>query len=190
MTKSVIVPLADGFEEIEAVSVIDILRRGGVKVTTAGLHPGVAKGAHGIDIQPDTTLDTALDMKADMVVLPGGMPGAEHLRDDPRVMALLQRVHEQGGYACAICAAPMALGAAGLTAGRTVTSYPGFGDQFSHGPYVEDRVVVDGKVITSRGPGTATEFALTLLETLVGPQKAREVADGLLAVRSPAPRVV
>ena len=187
MSKTVLVPLADGFEEIEAVTVIDVLRRADLEVVTAGIgDPSVARGAHGIDVVPDVGIGDVDGPAIDMIVLPGGMPGAAALQSDPRVQSLIEAVHERGGWTCAICAAPMALGPSGVTAGRTVTSYPGFGERFEHGTYLEERVVVDGRVVTSRSPGTAMEFALTLVEKLVGPEKAGELSRTMLVER-PAP---
>ena len=185
MTKKVVVPLADGFEEIEAVTIIDVLRRAGVDVVTAGLgSPEATHGAHGIDVVPDTVIDTIDAGAVDMVVLPGGMPGAAALTEDPRIQELLKTVAARGGWTCAICAAPMALGPSGVTAGKSVTSYPGFGDRFDHGPYLDERVVVDGSVITSRSPGTAMEFALTLVDKLCGPEVVGELVASMLVDRA------
>lgn len=169
---SVLVPLAPGCEEIEAVTVIDILRRAGIEVTTAGLTEGVVRASRGTVLLPDVTLDEALKKDYDMVVLPGGMPGSEHLNNDGRVIALLQRMAAAGKFVTAICAAPMALHAAGILEKKRATSYPGVLDELpgSH-VYLEDAVVVDGNIATSRGPGTAMDFALTLVELLAGKAK-------------------
>jgi len=166
MTKA-IVPLANGFEEIEAVTIIDVLRRAGVDVTVAGVSELDVVGAHGIRIQADLHLADAARDTYDAVVLPGGLPGATNLRDDPRVLAAVREVVDQGGTAAAICAAPIVLEAAGLLRGRRVTCYPGFGvDLRSAADVVEDRVVEDGQIVTSRGPGTAMDFALALVARL------------------------
>lgn len=178
----VLVPLAPGFEEIEAVAIIDVLRRAGVHVVVAGLRAGPIQGSHQITLTPDTTLDAAQHERFDMLVLPGGMPGAEHLRDDPRVQAAIRATRDHGGYTAAICAAPIALSQAGVTQGKRATSYPGFDAQVACASYVEDRVVVDGKVITSRGPGTALEFALALVELLQGAAKAAQLRRGMLVL--------
>lgn len=181
MTK-VLVPLANGFEDIEATTIVDILRRAGVEVVTAGLVDGLVQGSRGTRVQPDVRLDDVKDEDFAMIALPGGMPGAEYLRRDERVIALLRRHAQAGRYTTAICAAPIALAEAGLLAGRRATSYPGFVDKLDlpDTQYVVEPVVVDGKVVTSRGPGTAMDFALTLVELLVGLDKRKQVEAGLM----------
>jgi protein deglycase len=178
---AVVVPLAAGFEEIEAITIVDVLRRAGQDVATAGLKPGPCTGSHGIPVTPDCTIDEIDPAAVRMVVLPGGMPGAATLRDDPRVVRLLQDAAAKGAFTAAICAGPIALAKAGLHQGKRVTSYPGFGKELGGGTYVEDRVVVDGKVVTSRGPGTALEFALTLVRLLKDERTANELKQTLLA---------
>ncbi|MEW5768989.1 MAG: DJ-1 family glyoxalase III [Pseudomonadota bacterium] len=178
----VLVPLAPGFEDLEAVTIVDLLRRAGVEVVTAGLHAGLVQGARGTRVQPDAALDEVLDQAFDMIALPGGMPGAEHLKNDARVQALLQRLAAAGKYTAAICAAPIALAQAGLLGGHRATSYPGFLDQATPPgvTYLEQPVVVDGKVVTSRGPGTAMDFALALVELLAGKARRDQVEAGLV----------
>jgi protein deglycase len=179
---SVLVPLAHGFEDLEAVTIIDILRRAGIAVVTAGLKPGLVLGSRGTRIQPDATLDEAMTQDYDLIALPGGLPGADHLRDDPRILKLLRDMAAAGKHTAAICAAPMALAAAGLLTGRKATAYPGVLDSLDL-PNTQkrgDAVVVDGKVVTSRGPGTAMDFALTLVELLVGVEKREQVEAGLV----------
>lgn len=168
----VLIPLAPGCEEIEAVTAIDILRRAGIEVTAAGLSSGPVRASRGTVLLPDATLDEALKNDYDMIVLPGGMPGSEHLKDDPRIISLLQRMAREGKFVTAICAAPMALHAAGLLEGKRATSFPGVLDKLpgSHA-YQQDAVVVDGNIATSRGPGTAMDFALQLVELLAGKPK-------------------
>jgi 4-methyl-5(b-hydroxyethyl)-thiazole monophosphate biosynthesis len=158
MPKRVLVPLAAGFEEIEAITVIDILRRAGVEVVVAGLLPGLVAGRSGIPVKPDVALDDVLKGPAfDMIALPGGMPASLALRDDPRIAAALIRTHEEGGYVAAICAAPIALERAGLLAGRKATCHPGMAEELSGPSHNADRVVISGRVVTSRAPGTAMD---------------------------------
>jgi len=180
--KSVAVFLAPGFEEIEAVTIIDVLRRADLKVTVAGLTEGLITGSHRIAIMPDTSLEKIRPEAFDMVVLPGGIPGTDHLREDPRVIDFLQNMARQGKHTCAICAAPTVLKAAGLVEGKKITSHPFFREALKELDYREDRVVEDGLVVTSRGPGTAMEFTLDLVRILAGREKAEELA-GMMVVR-------
>jgi 4-methyl-5(b-hydroxyethyl)-thiazole monophosphate biosynthesis len=177
----VLVPLAPGCEELEAVTVVDLLRRAGITVVTAGLERGPVRASRGVVLVPDTDLDAALGQEYDMVVLPGGLPGADHLDRDPRVRALLRKMADSGRFTAAICAAPKVLASAGLLAGKQATAYPGVLDAIvPPGATLRgDAVVADGKVITSRGPGTAMDFALTLIEQLVG-RTARERVEAAL----------
>jgi len=173
--------LANGFEEIEAVTVIDVLRRGGVECTVVGVGTRAPTGSHAITVTADVAIDDlGEDATWDVVVLPGGMPGATNLRDDPRVQAIVRRQHERGAALAAICAAPIALAPAGVLAGRRVTSYPGFLPQLGDVEYVEDEVVTDGGLVTSRGAGTAMAFALALVERLRGREVARDVGARML----------
>jgi 4-methyl-5(b-hydroxyethyl)-thiazole monophosphate biosynthesis len=177
--KSVLVLFAAGSEELETVTIVNILRRGGISVTLAGLEAGALCGSRGIVLVPDTTLDDALQHSYDMVVLPGGQPGTDHLKADERVAGLLQQMSQQGKYVTAICAAPSVLASAGLLDGKQATSFPGSLDAF---PLVMKRstaVMEDGMLITSRGPGTAMDFALTLVERLAGKEKRLAVEAGL-----------
>ena len=175
----VLVPLAQGCEEIEAVTVIDILRRAGITVVSAGLDDLPVLASRGVLLLPDTTLDTALHESFDMIVLPGGQPGTNNLKADKRIIALLQQMAKQGKYIAAICAAPSVLATAGLLDGKQATSFPGALEPFPKVKQQQAAIVEDGKFITSRGPGTAMDFALTLVERLVGKGKRKEVESGL-----------
>jgi len=178
----VLVPLANGCEELEAVTVIDLLRRAGIEVVAAGLEDGPVTASRGVVLIPDTSLDQVLEDDFDMIVLPGGLPGADHLDADPRIHSLLQRMAEQERYTAAICAAPKVLLSAGLLDGREATAYPGVIDGLmaENSRLLADAVVTDGKVVTSRGPGTAMDFALTLIERLLGADKREEVETPLM----------
>ncbi|MEO8332878.1 MAG: DJ-1 family glyoxalase III [Gallionella sp.] len=176
---SVLVPLAQGCEEIEAVTVIDILRRAGITVVSAGLDDQPVRASRGVTLAPDTTLDAALQNSFDMIVLPGGQPGTNNLKADPRIIALLKKMSQQGKYVAAICAAPSVLASAGLLDGKKATSFIGALDPFPHVMQQHAAVVEDGRLITSRGPGTAMDFALTLVERLAGKAKRQEVEAGL-----------
>lgn len=181
----VLVPLAEGFEEIEAVTVVDLLRRAGIEVHTASLDGPRVTGSHGIALMADIAFDAAMADDYDMIVLPGGMPGAEHLKNDPRVTSLLRRFATAGRFTAAICAAPSVLAHAGLLEERSATSYPGFLNADS-APGIrlrDDAVVVDGKVVTSRGAGTAMEFGLALIELLAGVEVRQQVAERLQLTR-------
>jgi 4-methyl-5(b-hydroxyethyl)-thiazole monophosphate biosynthesis len=177
----VLVVLAEGFEEIEAVTIVDLLRRAGIEVRTASLAGREVTGSHDITVLADARLDEVEAGDYDMIVLPGGMPGTTHLKSDARVARLLRQFAASGRYTAAICAAPSVLAHAGLLEGRRATSFPGFLTPGS-APGIrlsEDAVVVDGKVATSRGPGTAVPFGLALIELLEGPEARREVQDRL-----------
>jgi len=178
----VLIPLANGCEELEAVTVIDLLRRAGIEVVSAGLTDGPVTASRGVVLIPDRSLDQVLDDDFDMIVLPGGLPGADYLDADPRIHALLQRMAEQERYTAAICAAPKVLLNAGLLDGRKATAYPGVIDGLmtENSQLLVDAVVTDGKVVTSRGPGTAMDFALTLIERLLGADKREEVETPLM----------
>jgi len=164
----VLVPLAPGCEELEAVTVIDLLRRAQIEVVAAGLAPGPVIGSRGTVLLPDNTLDVALKQDYDMIVLPGGQPGATNLENDARILALLKKMAAAGKFTAAICAAPKVLAVAGLLEGKRATCYPGALDtqQFPAIRLETKAVVRDGQVLTSRGPGTAMDFALALIEVL------------------------
>jgi 4-methyl-5(b-hydroxyethyl)-thiazole monophosphate biosynthesis len=178
--KTALVLFAEGSEELEAVTIVNILRRGGVSVSLAGLTSGALRGSRGITLQPDTLLEAALNQEFDMIVLPGGQPGTNNLIADARVLQLVKKMHAQGKYVTAICAAPSVLATAGLLDGKRATSFPTALNNFPNVNLQAAAVVEDGTLITSRGPGTAMDFALTLLERLVGAAKRVEVEAGLV----------
>jgi 4-methyl-5(b-hydroxyethyl)-thiazole monophosphate biosynthesis len=178
--QTVVVPLLPGFEEIEAVTIIDVLRRAELKVLVASTRIGPVRGSHDIEIAADTVLADVVADQVDMIALPGGMPGAANLARDAEVQRLIHQLAEAGKFTCAVCAAPIALAAAGVHRGKRITSYPGFEPQLEGGTLVQDRVVIDGTVVTSRGPGTVMEFALTLVGLLRGQTAQADVARRML----------
>ena len=178
-TPSVLVPLAAGCEELEAVTIIDLLHRAGIAVTVAGLQPGPVTASRGVGLMPDTTIDEALTRRYDAVVLPGGQPGTDNLVADERITALLGSMDRQGLWIGAICAAPKVLFRAGVLKDRTASAYPGVLEAEGHDHLSNDPVTRDGHVITSRGPGTAMDFALTLIEQLAGRDTRNEVEAAL-----------
>ncbi len=179
MPKRVLIPLAQGCEELEAVTIIDLLRRAEITVITAGLDNNPVTASRKTVLIPDTDLDTALTEEFDMVVLPGGLPGADYLDKDPRISDMLVKMANSEKFTAAICAAPKVLASAGLLKGKQATAYPGVLESDTDTEITGEAVVTAGKVITSRGPGTAMDFALTLIEQLVGKDKRDEVEKGL-----------
>lgn len=181
MPATVCVPLAPGFDEIEAVTIIDILRRADLTVLVAGTAPGPIRGSHGITITPDTTIDAVDAETLDMVALPGGMPGTLGLRDHPGVRALVTRLAARGRYTAAICAAPMVLAACDLLGGKRATSHPSVREHIHGAIYEEQPVVADGTVVTSRGAGTAMAFALRLVSLLRDDETAARLRVAMVA---------
>jgi 4-methyl-5(b-hydroxyethyl)-thiazole monophosphate biosynthesis len=175
----VIVPLADGAEEMELVIIADTLRRAEWQVVLAGLDVGPVTASRGVKLVPDAPLDALNGATFDMIVLPGGMPGTEKLRADPRVIDLVEDMAADGKWVAAICAAPLVLEAAGLLADRAFTSHPSVADRLPSGERREERVVVDGRLVTSQGPGTCMEFALKLVELVDGADKAAAIGDAM-----------
>ncbi len=172
--------LAPGYEELEAVTVIDVLRRAGVEILITGLSDDPVPSAREVKIVPDTTIDQLDPAELDMVVLPGGLPGVANLKKDPRVKELLDQVNQRGKVCAAICAAPGALASFGLLKGKKATIYPSLREELKGAELSDAPVVVDGHVVTSQGPGTALSFAFKLAEILVGPEKAQKVAQAML----------
>lgn len=177
---AVLVPLAPGCEELEAVTIIDLLRRAGIEVISAGLSAEPVTASRGVVLIADQSLDTALQRDYDMIVLPGGGTGADHLQNDSRIINRLRQMATDGHHVAAICAAPKVLAHAGLLEGKNATAYPGVLENMSNVTHNTAAVVIDGNIVTSRGPGTAMDFALTLVEILVGKSKRDEVEKGLV----------
>jgi len=178
--KNALVLFAEGSEELEAITIVNILRRGGITVTLAGLSIGALRGSRGTVILPDASLDEVLENNFDMIVLPGGQPGTKHLRADQRVIHLLQKMAAETRYVTAICAAPSVLAAAGLLEGKRATCFPTCLDEFSAISIQTDAIIEEGKIITSRGPGTAMDFALLLVERLSSRANRDTVEAGLV----------
>lgn len=184
---SVVVPLAEGFEEIEAVTVIDVLRRADLPLATAAVGCPDAqllvRGAHGLVVQADMRLEDVDVEQLELLVLPGGQPGTTHLLGEPRIAQLARRMVQRGKPVGAICAAPLVLQAAGLLEGRSATCYPSVKDRMGGTRLVEAPVVVDGLLTTSQGVGTALDFALALVEQLRGAEAADRLAHAMVAER-------
>jgi len=180
-----LIVIADGIEEIEAVTQIDLLRRAGVTVTVAAPVSKTVSCSRGVTLVADTHLDEITDQPFDLISLPGGMPGAEHLRDSPSLIRMLKKQQQQKRWIGAICASPaVALLPHGLLDGYQATCYPSFQPLLAQAPHcelVDQPVVCDRKFITSQGPGTALAFSLTLVEVLCSKQQRDALADALLA---------
>ncbi len=179
MSKKVLVPIADGTEELEAVAIIDCLRRVGADVRVASVQNLQITTSRKIKITADCLLKDCVNEAFDLIALPGGMPGAEHLRDCKELVEMLKKQKESGRFYAAICASPaVVLEHHGLLADKKATCYPGMGGKLK--VLLNQRVVVDGNCITSQGPGTALEFALKLVEVLFGAEKSKELAKAMI----------
>ena len=179
--KTVLLFLADGFEEIEALATVDVLRRAGVQVTTVSINPaGLVTGAHGIPVMADVLFEQAQYADADMLILPGGMPGAANLDAHEGLRRLITAHAEAGKWLAAICAAPMVYGHMGLLSGRKATCYPGFEGELDGAAYTAAPVEKDGNIITGKGPAVVLPFAYTLAEVLVGGEIVAQVKAGML----------
>jgi 4-methyl-5(b-hydroxyethyl)-thiazole monophosphate biosynthesis len=176
----VAVLLADGFEEVEAMAIIDILRRADITVVIAGLHEGYIESTRHVKVIPDTGIDTIRADNFDMLVLPGGQPGADNLNADERVKNLIREFYDKGKLTGAICAAPYVLANAGILEGRQATAYPTFKDRLGTALYQDQNVVIDGQVLTSKGPGTALHFGIAIVESLAGREKAEAIKEAML----------
>jgi 4-methyl-5(b-hydroxyethyl)-thiazole monophosphate biosynthesis len=179
----VVVFLAEGFEEIEALTVVDVLRRGNVEVESVSVSDKIkVTGAHNIEVKADRLFDKTKEESAEMVVLPGGYNGMLNLKAHSGVNEVCAYLAEKDKYVTAICAAPSVLGVKGLLKGKRAVCYPGFEEQLEGAEIgrADEKVVVDGRFVTSKGPGTAADFALTLLALLAGEETADKVKAGML----------
>ncbi len=182
MLKNALIILAEGFEEIEATTVIDVLRRASISVTVCGLRGILVTGSRGIKVQADIELE-AFNDDFDALILPGGSKGAQNLSESQRLQSLIKKADQEGKIIAAICAAPaVVLAPLGILDGKTATCFPGMEDDFSDKTkFSRENVVLDGNLITSRGPGTAIEFALKVVERLIGPDIVKDLRKKLLA---------
>lgn len=175
-----LIPVADGSEEIEFTTIVDVLARGGVQVVTAGVNGKEVRGSHGLRMVPDHLISEVLHEQFDLIACPGGMPGAEHLRDSAELRNLIEKQFTANKLVAAICASPAVIFSEyGILANHRATCYPGsFQNKIPN--YVDEEVVVDGNIVTSQGPATAMPFALKLVELLRGEEIALKVKKGLL----------
>lgn len=176
--------LADGFEEVEALTVVDYLRRMDIVVDTVSITKDLkVRGAHDINVMADKLIDDLKDVASYKgAIIPGGLPGATNLRDESKVIEIVQEINENDNLVAAICAGPIVLERAGLIKGKNLTSYPGFEDDLKDGNHLGENVVKDGNMITSRGPALAVDFAIEIVEYLLGEEKAKELKKDILYV--------
>lgn len=172
--------IADGYEELEAVTVVDILRRAHIVVDVCSVIKPMATSARNLSINADIHISEADASDYDAVILPGGIPGAHHLNDSKEVFEILKKMNAENKLICAICAAPYVLAEKGFLDGKTATCYPSFKDYIKN--YSEENVVTDGNIITSRGPATAPEFAFTIVAKLKNDKTANEIKKAMLYV--------
>ena len=177
----ILVPMASGLEEIEAVTIVDVLRRADLEVIAAGCEEGPVRGSRGVVLLPDELMDAWLERTPAAIVLPGGAEGARRLAADARVRSVIQRVLAGGGVVGAICAGPLVLASMGLLDGRPCTCHPSVSEQMGAANVREDRVWVDGDIITGKGPGASLDFALAVVERLCGAEVAQQVASPMYA---------
>lgn len=183
--------LAPGFEEIEAITPIDVLRRAGMPVKIVSVTDSmIVTGAHGVGIKAEMLYDDAAIGRAEWLILPGGLPGADNLHEHMPLLGLLQRQKESSGNIAAICAAPaVVLGAENMLEGYKATCYPGFEDKLIGAEYLDEKVVVDRNIITGNGPSSALLWSLAIVAKTLGEEKSREVATGMLLYHDNGDRV-
>jgi protein deglycase len=181
MDKKILVPIAEGFEMIEALSIVDVFRRAGAHVDLAAVTDNLqVTSSHRVKVIADLHLSDCIDKNYDLIALPGGIPGAQNLQKSTILTELLKKQNNQNKLYGAICAAPaLVLEHHGLLQGKNATCHPGFAEKLSSHAYIHERVVVDKNCVTSRGAGTSIEFALELLGIIMGEEKKREVAKGM-----------
>ena len=179
--KKILVPLAEGFEEIEAITIIDLLRRAGAEVIIASLEKRNVQGSHGLKVIADTVIDEVINDNFEMVVLPGGVPGAPNLMGDTRIIKLLKDQAANNKTSAAICAAPAVLQEAGLTKSKKITSHPAWADRMTTAIHTGARVESADLLVTGQAAGSAMEFSFKLIEHLFGAEKVAEVNAEVLA---------
>ncbi len=175
----VLVPLAEGFEEIEAITVIDILRRAGIDTVTASLKNNPVTGSHRISVTTDIELND--NENFDAIILPGGMPGSTNLKNDRRIINLIKMINKAGGLTAAICAAPIVLSEAGVLKEKKFTCFPGYEKEITDGIHINEKVVIDGSIITGIGAGSAVLFALAIVEFLKDKETARKIKEQIIS---------
>ena len=174
--------LANGFEEIEALCPLDLMRRASIDVKTVSVSEDeLVTGSHGITVKADITADKLCDSAPEMVILPGGLPGTTNLEASEKVQKALDDAIKTNAYICAICAAPSVLGKRGILKGKEATCYPGFEKHLEGAKISDKRVVTDGKIITAAGMGVSLDFGLSIVSALCGKEKADELRKGVLA---------
>ena len=184
MATNILVAIADGSEELEAVTIIDVLRRAGAKVTVASVNALNITASRGVKLVADAQIDQCTGKEYDCIVLPGGMPGAEHLRDSTPLIDLLKVQKQRGRWYAAICAAPAVVLAHHHLLPNYATCYPSMADKLPNSEKAGQRVVVEDRCITSQGPATAMDFALELVRQLIGADRAASVAEAMLVSQS------
>lgn len=181
MAVKTLILLAPGYEELEAVAIIDILRRASIEILIVGTVNDAIPSARGVKIIPDTDLESIKDQLFDMIILPGGIEGTENISNDQRAVSMLKRHIDQGKMVGAICAAPTIFDRHGISEGKTITCHPVCRSSVKHSVISDKRVIKDGQIITSQGPGTAIEFALEIVRHIAGEEKMLEVNKGVMA---------